>query len=151
MESYGEIGRVPVNLLRNELSPEPESGNDTLAIYKLRKSYVHPDAENVHEDMAEVAHSNVYQSVLDVLGDGKIDGFMWKDRVYVCKREKSTGIPYGLVIGIALGVIYGMLFDNLALGISLGVCFGISFGMIWGTSTHSYVEHGMVDDDDTDE
>lgn len=140
-----------VNILRNELSPEPESGNDTLAIYKLRKSYVHPDAENVHEDMAEVAHSNVYQSVLDVLGDGKIDGFMWKDRVYVCKREKSTGIPYGLVIGIALGVIYGMLFDNLALGISLGVCFGISFGMIWGTSTHSYVEHGMVDDDDTDE
>lgn len=140
-----------VNILRNELSPEPESGNDTLAIYKLRKSYVHPDAENVHEDMAEVAHSNVYQSVLDVLGDGKIDGFMWKDRVYVCKREKATGIPYGLVIGIALGVIYGMLFDNLALGISLGVCFGISFGMIWGTSTHSYVEHGMVDDDDTDE
>ena len=140
-----------VNILRNELSPEPESGNDTLAIYQLRKSYVHPDAENVHEDMAEVAHSNVYQSVLDVLGDGKIDGFMWKDRVYVCKREKSTGIPYGLVIGIALGVIYGMLFDNLALGISLGVCFGISFGMIWGTSTHSYVEHGMVDDDDTDE
>jgi len=140
-----------VNILRNELSPEPESGNDTLAIYKLRKSYVHPDAENVHEDMAEVAHSNVYQSVLDVLGDGKTDGFMWKDRVYVCKREKSTGIPYGLVMGIALGVSYGILFDNLALGISLGVCFGISFGMIWGTSTHSYVEHGMVDDDDTDE
>ncbi len=70
---------------------------------------------------------------------------------YTCVREKSTGIPYGLVMGIALGVIYGMLFDNLALGISLGVCFGISFGMIWGTSTHSYVEHGMVDDDDTDE
>lgn len=140
-----------VNILRNELSPEPESGNDTLAIYKLRKSYVHPDAENVHEDMAEVAHSNVYQSVLDVLGDGKTDGFMWKDRVYVCKREKSTGIPYGLVMGIALGVIYGMLFDNLALGISLGVCFGISFSMIWGTSTHRYAVHGMTDGSESED
>ena len=101
--------------------------------------------------MAEVAHSNVYQSVLDVLGDGKTDGFMWKDRVYVCKREKSTGIPYGLVMGIALGVIYGMLFDNLALGISLGVCFGISFSMIWGTSTHRYAVHGMTDGSESED
>lgn len=139
------------DISRKELSPEPEGGNDTLTIYKLRKSYVHPDAENVHEDMAEVAHSNVYQSVLDVLGDGKTDGFMWKDRVYVCKREKSTGIPYGLVMGIALGVIYGMLFDNLALGISLGVCFGISFSMIWGTSTHRYAVHGMTDGSESED
>lgn len=145
------------DISRKELSPEPEGDKDTLCIYKLRKSYVHPDAENLHEDMAEVAHSNVYQNVLDVFGDGKTDGFMWKDRVYVCKREKSTGIPYGLAIGIALGIIYGMLLDNLALGISLGVCFGISFGMIWGTSTHRYVQHGMAegaessDDKNTDE
>ena len=140
-----------VDIPRNELSPEPEGGKDTLCIYKLRKSYVHPDAESVYDDMMEVAHTNVYQSVLDVFGDGKTDGFMWKDRVYVCKREKLTGIPYGLAIGIALGVIYGMLFDNLALGISLGICFGMSFGMIWGTSTHSFVEHRMADDDDTDQ
>lgn len=133
------------DISRKELSPEPEGGKDTLCIYKLRKAYVHPDAESVYDDMMEVAHSNVYQSVLDVLGDGKTDGFMWKDRVYVCKREKSTGIPYGLAIGIALGVIYGMVFDNLALGISLGTCFGISFSMIWGTSAHSYVEHRMAD------
>ena len=46
---------------------------------------------------------------------------------------------------LALGVIYGIVFDNLALGISLGICFGISFSMIWGTSAHSYVEHGMAD------
>lgn len=130
---------------RNELIPEPEGVKDTLCIYKIRKSYVHPDAESVYEDMMEVAHRNVYQTVLDAFGDGKTDGFMWKDRVYVCKRDKSTGIPYGFAIGIALGVAYGVLFDNLALGISLGVCFGMSFGMIWGTSTHSYVEHGMAD------
>lgn len=140
-----------VDIPRNELTPEPESGNDTLCIYRLRNSYVHPDAENVREDMAEVAHSNVYQRVLDVLGDGKTDGFMWKDRVYVCKRERSTGIPYGLVMGIALGIIYGILLDNLALGISLGVCFGISFGMIWGTSTHRYAAHGMTDGSESED
>ena len=140
-----------VDIPRNELTPEPESGNDTLCIYRLRNSYVHPDAENVREDMAEVAHSNVYQSVLDVFGDGKTDGFMWKDRVYVCKREKSTGIPYGLVMGIALGIIYGMVFDNLALGISLGICFGISFSMIWGTSAHRYAAHGMTDGSESED
>ena len=73
------------------MSPEPESGNDTLAIYKLRKSYVHPDAENVHEDMAEVAHSNVYQSVLDVLGDGKMMVLCGKTG-YTCVRERSRQV-----------------------------------------------------------
>lgn len=134
-----------VDIPKNELTPEPESGNDILCIYRLRKSYVHPDAEDVRNDMMEVAHSNVYQSVLDVFGDGKSDGFIWKDKVYVCKKDRSTGIPYGLIVGMAIGVVYGILFDNLALGISLGVCFGMSFGMIWGTSTHSYAEHGIMD------
>ena len=134
-----------VDISRNELSPEPESGNDTLCIYRLRKSYVHPDAEGAREDMAEVAHSNVYQKVIDVFDDGKSDGFIWKDKVYVCKKDKVTGIPYGLIVGIALGLVYGMLFDNLALGISIGFCFGISFSMIWGTSTHKYAEHGMAE------
>ena len=134
-----------VDISRNELSPEPESGNDTLCIYRLRKSYVHPDAEGAREDMAEVAHSNVYQKVIDVFDDGKSDGFIWKDKVYVCKKDRATGIPYGLIVGIALGLVYGMLFDNLALGISIGFCFGISFSMIWGTSTHRYAEHGMAE------
>lgn len=101
--------------------------------------------------MMEVAHSNVYQNVIDVFGDGKSDGFFLRDKIYVCKRDKTTGAPLGIIIGVALGIVYGMLFDNLALGISIGFCFGISFSMIWGTSTHRYVQHGMVDDDDTDE
>lgn len=49
----------------------------------------------------------------------------------MCKRDKTTGAPLGIIIGVALGIVYGMLFDNLALGISIGFCFGISFSMIW--------------------
>ncbi len=136
---------------KGEISPEPDTGKDILGIYKLRKSYIHPEVEKLADDMMEVAHSDVYQNVIDVFGDGKSDGFIWKDRIYVCRREKTTGIPYGLIMGIALGIIYGMLFDNIALGISLGVCFGISFGMIWGTSTHRFAEHEMNEVDDMDE
>mgnify|MGYP005888472219 FL=1 len=136
---------------KGEISPEPDTGKDTLGIYKLRKSYIHPEVEKLADDMMEVAHSDVYQNVIDVFGDGKSDGFIWKDRIYVCRREKTTGIPYGLIMGIALGIIYGMLLDNIALGISLGVCFGISFGMIWGTSTHRFAEHEMNEVDGMDE
>lgn len=136
---------------KGEISPEPDTGKDTLGIYKLRKSYIHPEVEKFADDMMEVAHSDVYQNVIDVFGDGKSDGFIWKDRIYVCRREKTTGIPYGLIMGIALGIIYGMLFDNLALGISLGACFGISFGMIWGTSTHRFAEHVVNDVNGVDE
>lgn len=136
---------------KGEISPEPDTGKDTLGIYKLRKSYIHPEVEKLTDDMMEVAHSDVYQNVIDVFGDGKSDGFIWKDRIYVCRREKTTGIPYGLIMGIALGLIYGMLLDNLALGISLGACFGISFGMIWGTSTHRFAEHVVNDVNGVDE
>ena len=139
------------DIARSELTPEPESGKDVLSIYKLRKYYIHPEVEDLADDMMEVAHSNVYQNVIDVFGDGKSDGFFLRDKIYVCKRDKTTGAPLGIIIGVALGIVYGMLFDNLALGISIGFCFGISFSMIWGTSTHRYVQHGMVDDDDTDE
>ena len=135
-----------IEIPKGEISPEPDTGKDTLGIYKLKKSYIHPEVEKLADDMMEVAHSDVYQNVIDVFGDGKSDGFIWKDRIYVCRREKTTGIPYGLIMGIALGIIYGMLFDNLALGISLGMCFGISFGMIWGTSTHSFVVHGLSEE-----
>ena len=140
-----------IEIPKGEISPEPDTGKDTLGIYKLRKSYIHPEVEKFADDMMEVAHSDVYQNVINVFGDGKSDGFIWKDRIYVCRREKTTGIPYGLIMGIALGLIYGMLFDNLALGISLGVCFGISFGMIWGTSTHRFAEHVMNEVDGKDE
>lgn len=138
-------------IARDLLTPEPESGKDVLSIYKLRKYYIHPEVEDLADDMMEVAHSNVYQNVIDVFGDGKSDGFFLRDKIYVCKRDKTTGAPLGIIIGVALGIVYGMLFDNLALGISIGFCFGISFSMIWGTSTHRYVQHGMVDDNDTDE
>lgn len=140
-----------IEIPKGEISPEPDTGKDTLGIYKLRKSYIHPEVEALADDMMEVAHSDVYQNVIDVFGDGKSDGFIWKDRIYVCRREKTTGIPYGLIMGIALGIIYGMLLDNIALGISLGVCFGISFGMIWGTSTHRFAEHEMNEVDGMDE
>lgn len=136
-----------IEIPKGEISPEPDTGKDTLGIYKLRKSYIHPEVEKLADDMMEVAHSDVYQNVIDVFGGEESDGFIWKDRIYVCRREKSTGIPYGLMMGIAFGIIYGMLFDNLALGISLGVCFGISFGMIWGTSTHRFAEHEMSRED----
>ncbi len=131
-------------IAKDSLTPEPESGKDMLSIYKLRKYYIHPDVDNLTEDMMEAAHGNVYQKVIDVFGDDKSDGFLLKDKIYVCKRDKSTGAPFGILIGVALGIVYGMLFDNLALGISIGFCFGISFSMIWGTSTHRYVEHGMA-------
>ena len=101
--------------------------------------------ENIDDDMMEAAHGNMYQKVIDVFGDDKSDGFLLKDKIYVCKRDKSTGAPFGILIGVALGIVYGMLFDNLALGISIGFCFGISFSMIWGTSTHRYVQHGLAD------
>ena len=136
-------------IARDSLTPEPESGKDVLSIYKLRKYYIHPEVEDLADDMMEVAHSNVYQNVIDVFGDGKSDGFFLRDKIYVCKRDKTTGAPLGIIIGVALGIVYGMLFDNL--GISIGFCFGISFSMIWGTSTHRNVQHGMVDDNDTDE
>ena len=144
-------------IARDSLTPEPESGKDMLSIYKLRKYYIHPDVDNLTEDMMEAAHGNVYQKVIDVFGDDKSDGFLLKDKIYVCKRDKSTGAPFGILIGVALGIVYGMMFDNLALGISIGFCFGISFSMIWGTSTHRYVQHGMAegaessDDKNTDE
>lgn len=134
------------DIARSELTPEPESGKDVLSIYKLRKYYIHPDVDNLTEDMMEAAHGNMYQKVIDVFGDDKSDGFLLKDKIYVCKRDKSTGAPFGILIGVALGIVYGMLFDNLALGISIGFCFGISFSMIWGTSTHRYVQHGMAGD-----
>lgn len=133
------------DIVRSELTPEPESGKDVLSIYKLRKYYIHPEVENLADDMMEVAHSNVYQNVIDVFGDGKSDGFFLRDKIYVCKRDKTTGAPLGIIIGVALGIVYGILFDNLALGISIGFCFGISFSMIWGTSTHKYAEHGLAD------
>ena len=133
-------------IARDSLTPEPESGKDMLSIYKLRKYYIHPDVDNLTEDMMEAAHGNMYQKVIDVFGDDKSDGFLLKDKIYVCKRDKSTGAPLGIIIGVALGIVYGMLFDNLALGISIGFCFGISFSMIWGTSTHRYVQHGMAGD-----
>lgn len=133
------------DIARSELTPEPESGKDVLSIYKLRKYYIHPEVEDLADDMMEVAHSNVYQNVIDVFGDGKSDGFFLRDKIYVCKRDKTTGAPLGIIIGVALGIVYGMLFDNLALGISIGFCFGISFSMIWGTSTHKYAEHGLAD------
>ncbi len=131
-------------IAKDVLTPEPENGKDMLSIYKLRKYYIHPDVENLTEDMMEAAHGNVYQKVIDVFGDDKSDGFLLRDKIYVCKRDKSTGAPFGILIGVALGIVYGMLFDNLALGISIGFCFGISFSMIWGTSTHRYAEHGMA-------
>ena len=134
------------DIARSELTPEPESGKDVLSIYKLRKYYIHPEVDNLTEDMMEAAHGNMYQKVIDVFGDDKSDGFLLKDKIYVCKRDKSTGAPFGILIGVALGIVYGMLFDNLALGISIGFCFGISFSMIWGTSTHRYVQHGMAGD-----
>lgn len=133
------------DIARSELTPEPESGKDVLSIYKLRKYYIHPEVEDLADDMMEVAYSNVYQNVIDVFGDGKSDGFLLRDKIYVCKRDKTTGAPLGIIIGVALGIVYGMLFDNLALGISIGFCFGISFSMIWGTSTHKYAEHGLED------
>lgn len=132
-------------IARDSLTPEPESGKDMLSIYKLRKYYIHPDVDNLTEDMMEAAHGNMYQNVIDVFGDGKSDGFFLRDKIYVCKRDKTTGAPLGIIIGVALGIVYGMLFDNLALGISIGFCFGISFSMIWGTSTHKYAEHGLAD------
>lgn len=133
------------DIARSELTPEPESGKDVLSIYKLRKYYIHPEVEDLADDMMEVAHSNVYQNVIDVFGDGKSDGFFLRDKIYVCKRDKTTGAPLGIIIGVALGIVYGMLFDNLALGISIGFCFGIIFSMIRGTSTHKYAEHGLAD------
>lgn len=133
------------DIARSELTPEPESGKDVLSIYKLRKYYIHPEVEDLADDMMEAAHGNMYQKVIDVFGDDKSDGFLLKDKIYVCKRDKSTGAPFGILIGVALGIVYGMLFDNLALGISIGFCFGISFSMIWGTSTHRYVQHGLAD------
>lgn len=63
------------DIARSELTPEPESGKDVLSIYKLRKYYIHPEVEDLADDMMEVAHSNVYQNVIDVFGDGKSDGF----------------------------------------------------------------------------
>lgn len=139
------------DIARSELTPEPESGKDVLSIYKLRKYYIHPEVENLADDMMEVAHSNVYQNVIVVFGDGKSDGFFLRDKIYVCKRDKTTGAPLGIIIGVALGIVYGMLFDNLALGISIGFCFGISFSMIWGTSTHKYAEHGLADRAETED
>lgn len=137
-----------IDIPKNELSPEPESGKDTLCIYRLRKAYVAPEVKELEDDMMEAAHSNLYQNAIDVFSDGKCDGIVWNDSIYVCKREKSTGLPIGIAIGVGLGIIYGMIFDNLALGIALGFCFGISFSMIFGTSTHKYVEHSMTENMD---
>lgn len=39
--------------------------------------------ENLADDMMEVAHSNVYQNVIDVFGDGKSDGFFLRIK-YMC-------------------------------------------------------------------
>lgn len=134
-----------IDISKSGLIPEPDIEKDTLCVYNLRKSYVAPDVKNLESDMLEVALSTVYQNVIDIFSDEKCDGIVWNNSVYVCKREKVTGIPQGIAIGIGLGIIYGMLFDNLALGISLGFCFGISFSMIFGTSTHKYTEYGMTD------
>lgn len=65
------------------MTPEPESGKDMLSIYKLRKYYIHPDVDNLTEDMMEAAHGNMYQNVIDVFGDGKSDGFFLRIK-YMC-------------------------------------------------------------------